>query len=100
MAIPLESVDYDFFAPLVGGGFTATAGNVAVGLRLDEVRKLGHRRSGATRDPFSLLFRGPQGLRLPQGIYLLSCEAFGEVELFITQVADGAKGSEFEAIFT
>jgi len=39
-------------------------------------------------------------LRLPQGIRGLTCEGLGEIELFITQVADGPQGAEFEAIFT
>ncbi|MES2441065.1 MAG: hypothetical protein V4584_18525 [Verrucomicrobiota bacterium] len=100
MAIPLESLDYDTFAALAGEVFTTTVGEVFIGLRLDEVRKLGHRRAEAMRDPFSISFLGPQGLRLPQGIYRFSNEALGGIELFIAQVADGARGSEFEAVFT
>jgi hypothetical protein len=52
------------------------------------------------RDPFSVIFTGPQGLRVPQGTYQFECETLGEIGMFITQVADGANGSEFEAIFT
>ena len=98
--IPLESVDHDTFAPLAGHAFTTTAGNGLVEIQLSEVKKLGHRRADAMRDPFSLTFIGPRGLRLPQGTYRFACEALGEMELFITQVADGPQGSEFEAIFT
>lgn len=98
--IPLETVDHDTFAPLTGHVFTVTIDSGRVEIRLSEVKKLGHRRTDASRDPFSLLFRGPHGLRLPQGTYLFGCEALGEIELFITQVADGPQGAEFEAIFT
>ncbi len=95
--IPLESVDYDTFAPRIGETFISPP---ALELRLETVRKLGERRSGALRDPFSLTFRGAPGLRLPQGIRGFTCEGLGEIELFITQVADGPQGAEFEAVFT
>ena len=98
--IPLESVDHDTFAPLIGLAFTAATAMGGVELVLSAVQKLGHRRADALRYPFSLTFRGPHGLRLPQGIYRLACESFGEIELFITQLADGPQGAEFEAIFT
>ena len=98
--IPLESVSHETFAPLVGRAFTVMTSNGPVELTLAGAKLLGHKRDEATRDPFSLAFRGPQALRLPQGIYPFSCGDLGEIEFFITQVADGAKGSEFEAIFT
>lgn len=100
MSIPLESLAYETFAPLSGEVFTTVLGTAAVELRLGEVKKLGHRHAGASRDPFSISFLGPQGLRLPQEIYPFSNATLGTIEMFITQVADGAKGSEFEAIFT
>ena len=98
--IPLESVDHDTFVPLTGHVFFTTTASGRLEIQLNDVKKLGHRRAGAARDPFSLTFRGPQGLRVPQGICRFACEGFGEIELFITQVADGPQGSEFEAIFT
>jgi hypothetical protein len=98
--IPLETVDHDTFAPLTGRAFTAATAIGGVELVLSAVQKLGHRRADAARDPFSLTFRGAHGLRLPQGIYRLGCESLGEIELFITQLADGPQGAEFEAIFT
>ena len=98
--LSLESVDHETFAPLTGHAFITQAGGGRVELQLEAVQILGHRRDDAVREPFSLTFRGPPGLRLPQGIYAFGCEALGEIELFITQVADGPQGSEFEAIFT
>ncbi len=98
--IPLESVDHDTFAPLTGHTFITATASGRVEIQLCAVKKLGHRRADATRDPFSLTFGGPPGLRVPQGIYCFACEALGEIELFITQVADGPQGSEFDAIFT
>lgn len=98
--IPLEAVDHDTFAPLTGHTFTGKNGSDPINLLLESVRKLGHRRPDALRDPFSLIFRGPPNLRLAQGIYALACKELGEIEIFITQVADGPGGSEFEAVFT
>ena len=98
--IPLETLDYANFAPLTGHAFVATSGSISAELRLGAVQLLGHRHPDAVRDPFSLTFAGPQGLRLPQGIYRLTSEALGDIDLFITQLGDGQKGSEFEAIFT
>ena len=100
MSLPLESLDYETFAPLTGDVFTLTVGETSLELRLGEVKKLGHRHPGATRDPFSLSFIGPRGLRVNQGIGQLTHATLGKVEMFLTQVGDGANGSELEAIFT
>ncbi len=94
--IALETLQHSSFAPLLGQAFTLQAGHELV---LHETTLLGHRRLEALRDPFSLTFRGPQGLRLPQGIYPFSHPSLGEMEIFIAQTADGPKGSEFEAVF-
>lgn len=67
---------------------------------LEEVRPLGHRRAEAIRDPFALVFRGPAGLRLEQGIYRLEEAGSASLKIFLVQVADKPDGSLFEAIFT
>jgi hypothetical protein len=92
----LDQITHGHFEPLTGQVFQS--GELA--LTLDAVELLGNKRADAARDPFSLLFRGPQGLRVAQGIYRLKNESLGEMEIFITQVADGPKGSQFEAVFT
>ncbi len=94
--IPLDTIQLETFSPLVGCGFVT--GDVR--LELIAVNPLGHKRTEAARDPFALKLRGPQGLRLGQGIYRFECEGLGGIEFFITQVGDGSQGSEFEAIFT
>lgn len=95
----LESLTYVQFAPLEGTAFQVGE-PLGAELRLHSVRMLGHRRAQSLRDPFSLLFRGPSGLRIPQGIQKLTNATLGELEIFITQVGDGPDGSDFEAIFT
>lgn len=54
---------------------------------------------GATRDPFTLTFRGAPELRLPQGIYKLSNAQLGEMEIFLVQIAANQTSSTFEAVF-
>ena len=54
---------------------------------------------GATRDPFTLTFRGPPELRLPQGIYKMSNAQLGEMEIFLVQIAADQTSSTFEAVF-
>lgn len=54
---------------------------------------------GATRDPFTLTFRGAPELRLPQGIYKMSNATLGEMEIFLVQIAADQTSSTFEAVF-
>jgi hypothetical protein len=54
---------------------------------------------GATRDPFTLTFRGPPELRLPQGIYKMTNAQLGEMEIFLVQIAADENSSTFEAVF-
>lgn len=98
--ISLENLHHQDFAALAGQPFKLKAGGREVDLILQQAVLLGHKRQGAAREPFSLTFRGLKGWRLPQGIYLLAHESLGEMELFLTQTADTASGSEFEAVFT
>lgn len=97
--IALETLQHTDFDPLVGETFRLKAGADEVPLTLHEVKRLGHKRANAVRDPFSLAFRGVKGLRMPQQIYHFSHSSLGEMEIFIAQSGDGAQGSEFEAVF-
>jgi hypothetical protein len=67
-------------------------------LVLAEATALGF--SSATRQAFSLVFRGSGGLYLPQQIYRLEHPALGGLEIFLVPLAPDAAGSRFEAIFT
>lgn len=98
--IDLESLRHASFAPLVGAVFTVGPPGPWAQLRLVEARLLGGQRPEAKREPFSLVFRGTSGLRLAQGTYRFENPSLGAVEIFITQIADGPAGADFEAIFT
>lgn len=97
--VDLEALRHSTFAPLVGEVFVVKTG-VGAGLRLHEAKLLGHKRTEAMRDPFSLTFRGAPGLRIEQGIHRMENATLGEMDLFITQIADGPQGADFEAVFT
>ncbi|SIO05986.1 hypothetical protein SAMN05444166_2245 [Singulisphaera sp. GP187] len=53
------------------------------------------------REPFSLIFRGPFQVGLPQQIHSLKHEAFGELTLFLVPLgAEGdPEGTHYQAVF-
>jgi hypothetical protein len=51
------------------------------------------------RTPFSVLFRGPLGVYLPQQIYRLEHDGMGTLDLFLVPMAPDTEGSLFEAVF-
>lgn len=44
------------------------------------------KRFDIQRDPFALLFKGPAGVRLPQGTYRVQHDQLGEVGMFMVPV--------------
>ena len=89
------------FEPLVGDGFALQIGageGEAIELVLESATKSGEWPGG--RDPFSLVFRGPQNPLLPQATYGLRHPGLGLVEIFIVPIASDAAGAAYQAIFT
>jgi hypothetical protein len=52
------------------------------------------------RQPFSIVFRGPGDVLLPQRIYKMEHEEIGNFELFLVPIGPDEKGLRYEAIFT
>jgi hypothetical protein len=52
------------------------------------------------RQPFSLVFRGPGDILLPQRIYRMEHDRIGIFELFIVPIGPDEKGLRYESIFT
>lgn len=98
--IDLETAEPAVFEALIGQSFTTLNTSPLVSLKLTEVRRLGHRRTEAQRDPFSLTLVGTPGLLMPQRTYAFDHPLEGQFELFITQTGNGPNGSLFEAVFT
>jgi hypothetical protein len=96
--LDLAQVQCADFAPRVNQDFQIVFSDGTLVLQLFAA----HTREapeGATRDPFTLTFRGPPELRLPQGIYRMSNAQLGEMEIFLVQIAADQTSSTFEAVF-
>jgi len=96
--LDLATAQLSTFEPWVGQSFQLAGLPGSVVLELARCRSIGAPWPGGKRDPFALDFRGAPGLRLPQSIYHFEGQDVA-FEVFITQVGDGPKGSEFEAVF-
>ena len=56
--------------------------------------------SDGHRQPFSLVFRGPGDVLLPQRIYRMEHSEIGTFELFLVPIGPDEEGLRYEAIFT
>jgi Domain of unknown function (DUF6916) len=52
------------------------------------------------RQPFSLIFREPNGVLLPQRIYLLEHAVLGRLPLFVVPIAASRDGTHYQVIFS
>lgn len=100
----MDWLTYDDFAGREGEGFDVTVGKApAVPLVLAEATEGtqpgGRGPEGQERLQFSLVFRGPEGSALPQGIYRLSHAELGELDLFLVPIGRDAEGTRYEAAF-
>lgn len=92
----VENFVKDTFEPHLNTTFRVSLGATrAPDLELIEVSDL------RIKNPknFSLLFRGPNDLYLPQQSYTFEHEQIGAFDLFITPVGRDEDGTYFEAIF-
>ena len=96
--LDLAKVQCADFARCVNQDFEIVTSASPLVLQLSEAR-LRTAPAGATREPFTLTFRGPAELRLPQGIYRMSNTQLGEMEIFLVQIAADQTSSTFEAVF-
>jgi len=85
------------FAACVNQDFEIATKGAALVLQLFEARS--RPAPDAGRDPFTVTFRGPAPMRLPQGIYRLSNAQMGEMEIFLVQIAADQDSSTFEVVF-
>ncbi len=74
----------------------------SVDLRLIEASPFGRQEGGGTRrEPFSLIFLGPEGPALPQQIHALAHPTLGPLEIFLVPIgpARDRPGLRYQAIF-
>lgn len=105
----LEKLTHESFAPHDDSTFDLVLEDQTVPLQLVEVSARAARRpqpwdrpiEKEKRQPFSLVFRGPNLPALGQGTYRLEHASIGVIEmLFITPVHEDEQGRFYEAIFT
>jgi hypothetical protein len=84
-------LDQVFHVPLPSGQ--------SLTLRLIEVSGLGD-KPGTSREPYSLLFRGPPQPAFEQSLIELEHDAMGRLALFLVPLGPDDRGMRYEAIFT
>jgi|SRR5215208_6287571 len=57
------------------------------------------REASGSRQPFSIVFRGPGNILLPQRIYQMEHAQIGSFELFLVPIGPDEVGLRYEAIF-
>jgi len=102
----LEQFTLETFTPLTGQVFTVHVEGMApleaVLESVTEIPVAGWRPEEAAdhRTPFSLVFRGPPQLILPQAIYRFEHETIGAFEIFIVPIGQTAEGVRYEVVFS
>jgi hypothetical protein len=64
-----------------------------------ELIELHEGRPSPRYEAFSITFRGPRDMLLPQRIYSFEHSALGQFDLFIVPVGQDEQGSYYEAVF-
>jgi hypothetical protein len=102
----LEAFTAETFARHLGEAFRVVPDSaVPIAMELVEATELGGEtaRPGEAptkRVPFSIVFRGPGGVVLPQRIYRVEHDAIGAFDLFLVPIGPDGAGMRYEAIFT
>lgn len=97
---PTDPLSLDRFTPLLGSHFDLPcAEGDDLRLELIEASALENIPS-AGRQPFSLLFRGPQTPCLAQASYHLQHAELGRLFVFLVPIQSDPQGTDYEAVFT
>lgn len=91
-----EALEFTRFAALMNEHFEV--GDTGIVLQLVECSRL-KSFPGEPREPFSLVFQGPQTPLLPQKTYPLRNSQLGMVEIFLVPIRSVADGFQYEAVF-
>lgn len=99
---PPQDMGHDRFEACLGDTFTIEMeGGESVEATLADVSDRGDAPSDGERDrAFSLVFRGPDEARIPQGIHRLRHPELGEMDLFLVPVGPDDEGARYEAVFS
>lgn len=94
----LDTLTHESFAPHVGSPFEVRLPERTIRFELLEVLP-GKDEAPGRRRSFSLFFRGPRELYVPQQIVPLEHVALGKLEIFLVPVGLDAEGYRYEAVF-
>jgi pimeloyl-ACP methyl ester carboxylesterase len=102
--VGIETFTVETFSGHLGGTFRIhSGGSDPLEVELISATALGEgpeRGSSGRRQPFSIVFRGPGNILLPQRIYRMEHEEIGSFELFLVPIGPDESGLRYEAIFT
>ncbi len=98
MAKDFTDLTHDECAECLNDTFTITHEGTDHEVQLIEAKDLGSGADGG-RAPFSLLFRGPEGMDLPQASYQVAHDKLGGGEIFLVPLGPGKEGMLYEAVF-
>jgi hypothetical protein len=95
---------FDLFEGRVGEEFVVGEGGPQLSTALVGATE-GHHPGGrgpdgVERQQFSLVFRGPAEVPLPQGTYTVTHAELGRLELFLVPIGADADGLRYEAAFS
>jgi hypothetical protein len=94
----LDTLRCEDFEPHLNARFDMKTGDTITALELIAVTRLP--QHAATRQPFSLLFRGAGTTIWPQGIYPLTRAGLDQLDIFLVPVGKDESGVRYEAIFS
>ena len=96
----LDKLTKETFEPIKGQVFQLALGEDRH-LPLELAAVLGTGLKGlASREQFSLHFRGPRTPALPQRIYRLEHPQLGALDIFLVPIRSDSSGMTYEAVFT
>jgi len=96
----LERLTCQDFEKRLNQVFRLNFGGDTIDVKLAQCQRLNSGgRNDAGREPFSLIFLGPQKPVLPQQIYEFDFGELGRLEIFIVPIGPDRSGMIYQAVF-
>lgn len=96
----LDTLTHETFSSHLGTTFEVRLDGRTLALELVEVTPYRGDGAAGSRQPFSVFFRGPAEVYLPQQIVPLHHERLGQLDIFLVPVGRQPDGYRYEAVFT
>lgn len=95
----MDLLTLEHFAGCVNESFATQIDGMSLEFVLVEARPLPPPPQGASRAPFSLLFRNSAPIVFPQKIYPMQHARVGELGIFLVPIAQERAGFLYQAVF-